>query len=66
MYAPGSLEQFERMRPGSPLDEVELVSTEASADDAATAERVSVEVMTYREALRLALGRSSSATRASS
>ena len=25
MYAPGSLEQFERMRPGSPLDEVELV-----------------------------------------
>ncbi len=25
MYAPGSLEQFERMRPGSPLDELELV-----------------------------------------
>ena len=53
VYAPGSAEQFERMRPGSPFGELELVFDSGPGPMSAIA--AETEVMTYREAIRLAL-----------
>ena len=56
MHASGSAEQFERMRPGSPFGEEELDLRRGPGPMSAVADApTATEVMTYREALRLAL-----------